>query len=525
MGWFKNMIMKVLKIQPARDRDIVIKEPLTFAANVMKNRIWYRGDPSELDQFFRKSAVDDVTKSRFWAAVPSQGYIRKFHSGIPSIIAERLSDIVIADIDSISVNGHKAKEGDTGIWEEIAKDNNFTDILSEAIIETLVTGDGAFKISINTDVSGVPIIEYFSGENVEYLKENGRLKEVWFYTVYGVEPSIYKLKSIYGKGYIRYELYQESGKQVELSAIPETARLQDIEYDSDFIMAVPMMYFKSPKFKGRGRSIFDGKSDSFDALDETLSQWVDAIRDGRVNKYIPTDLIPRNENTGELLIPNSFDNKFIKIQSGMSENGEGNKIEVVQPLINYEAYVNTYSSNLDMCLQGIISPATLGIDLKKTDNALAQREKEKVTLYTRGKIIDSLTEVVPELIEIVLQVNDLLYGRRVKEYEAMVEFGEYGSPTFEQTVETIGKASQYELMSIETKVDALWGDRKDDNWKKKEVKRLKAEQGIADVEEPGVNMAAGDFVVNGGVTDEGKGGKPNIQNEPAGVPGASEGSK
>lgn len=524
MGWLKNMIAKMLKIQPARDRQIVIKEPLSFGGNVMKNRIWYRGDPSELDQFFKASAVDDVSRSRFWAAVPSCGYVRKFHSGLPAIIAERLSDIVVSDIDSITVNDDSPKEGDTKVWEDIAKENDFDDILSSAIVETLVTGDGAFRVSINTDISKYPLIEYYSGENVEYYRENGRLKEIWFNTFYEQGQKTYKLRSIYGRGYIRHKLYDEGGKEVVLSALEETRGLADVTFPGDFILGVPMTYFKSPKFAGRGRSIYDGKSDSFDALDETISQWVDAIRDGRVNKYIPTDMIPRDGVHGDLLTPNPFDNKFIKVKSTMSENGDGDKIEVVQPAINYEAYVETYASNLDMCLQGIISPATLGIDLKKTDNAESQREKEKATLYTRGKIVDALTEDIPQLITVVMQANDLLYGRNPGEYEAVIEFGEYGSPTFEQTVKTVGEASQSNLMSTETKVDALWGDRKDEDWKAEEVKRLKMEQGIAEVEEPGIRQEAGGFMI-GGEKFEGENRTQNIPDDQEGVSGTAGGGK
>lgn len=527
MGWVKNIIIKALKIQPARERAIVIKEPLSFTGNAMKNRIWYRGDPSELEQFFKSSAVDNVTLSRFWAAVPNQKWVRKFHSGLPSIIVERLSDIVVADIDSISVNGCKAKEGDTKVWEDIAKDNSFNAILSNAIIETLVVGDGAFKISFNTDISEYPIIDYYSGENVEYCRECGRIKEIWFYDAYSKGSKEYRLKTIYGKGYVRHELYEQSGKMAELSEIQETAGLQECTYESRIILAIPMSYFQSPKFKGRGKSIYDGKSDSFDALDETISQWVDAIRDGRVDKYIPSDLIPRDPENGELLTPNPFDNNFIKVNGGFGEDKNGSKIEVVQPQISYEAYVNTYASNVDMCLQGIISPSTLGIDLKKTDNAESQREKEKTTLYTRGKIIDSLSEVIPQLISTVMQANDILYGRRPREYSAVIEFGEYGSPTFEQTVETVGKASQYGIMSIEAKVDSLWGDRKDEEWKEEEVSRLKAEQGIQGMKEPGVNMEAGEFAVNvkGGVHDAGKSGKQAVSDVTEGIQRAIKNSK
>ena len=43
-------------------------------------------------------------------------------------------------------------------------------------------------------------------------------------------------------------------------------------------------------------------------------------------------------------------------------------------------------------------------------------------------------------------------------------------------------------MSIEASIDELYGDSRGDEWKKAEVARLKAEQGIVDMEEPAVNM-------------------------------------
>jgi hypothetical protein len=82
--------------------------------------------------------------------------------------------------------------------------------------------------------------------------------------------------------------------------------------------------------------------------------------------------------------PNPFDNQFIKLNAVMSEDKKG-QIDFVQPEILYEAFVSTYANALDMCLQGIMSPSTLGIDLKKLDNAEAQREKEKATLLHQGQ--------------------------------------------------------------------------------------------------------------------------------------------
>ena len=50
-------------------------------------------------------------------------------------------------------------------------------------------------------------------------------------------------------------------------------------------------------------------------------------------------------------------------------------------------------------------------------------------------------------------------------------------------------------MSVEASVDELYGDSKDDKWKNEEVARLKAEQGITEIEEPDVNMRRNEFLV------------------------------
>lgn len=483
MGWFKSMLtkaaIKYLNVQPALTNPITIQEAYTFETNVIRNKLWYRGEPYELDQFFKNISSDPVNKARFWSAVPSEDLsIRKIHSGLPAMIADKLSDIVVADLDSIEVTG----ENDNTLWEEIRKDNKFDDMLGDIIATTLVSGDGAFKLSIDTEISKYPIIEFFDGDKVEYITQRGRLKEIKFYTFYTKNNRQYKLSETYGKGYINYNLYDSNGNEVSLNTLDETRELGNATYKGDFIMAVPLMFFKSPKFEGRGKSIFDNKSDAFDALDEVISQWIDAIRDGRVQKYIPEDLVPKDIN-GNLMKPNPFDNRFLKVGSSLAEDAK-NEIDMKQANINYEAYVESYSNAIDMCLQGIISPSTLGIDLKKTDNAEAQREKEKTTLYTRGKMVDILTEVIPELVNIILKTNDVLNKKNTGEYEVSIVFGEYASPSFDTVVETVGKAKTYGVMSIEQCIEEMYGDTWTDEEKEEEIKRIKEQNGYLVAEEP-----------------------------------------
>lgn len=144
-----------------------------------------------------------------------------------------------------------------------------------------------------------------------------------------------------------------------------------------------------------------------------------------------------------------------------------------------------YITALDLCLQGLISPSTLGIDTKKLDNAEAQREKEKVTQYTRNKVIRVLEKVLPQVATIALMTYDKANNSVAGEYTATADFGEYSSPSFEAVVETVSKARPGQpVMSIEKSVDELYGDSLTEEEKEEEIKRLKEEAGIIEKNEP-----------------------------------------
>lgn len=509
MNWIQNFIIRLFRIEPARDKQITIIEPHTFRENVIRNKLWYQGDSAELEQYYKKTARWNVEKARFWAA-DAQGNVRKMHSGIVSAVIDRYKDIIVSDLDAVDF-GEGSGNTET-LWEEIFEKSSLNDVIGEAVTGVLASGDGAFKITAD-QCSPYPIIEFYDAENVDYIYNHSMLREIKFYTSYRNGSRELRLEETYGYGYVTYKLYDDAGREVPMTMIPETAHLIDIGIEGDLMLAVPIKILPSNRYKNRGKALFDNKTDVLDGLDEVISQWMDAIRMGRIKRYIPENLIPRDPDTGELLPANPFDNDFIAIGDSMAEKAK-QQVEVSQPQISYEAYLNSYTSFLDMVLQGIMSPSTLGIDLKKTDNAESQREKEKVTLHVRNKIVDALNESLPKLFTVILQCYDLMCGRTPGEYEPSVKFGEYASPDFGTTVDTVGKAKQYGVMSLETSVDQLYGDTWTEEEKEEEVARLKAEQGIMEIREPEINMSAGDFQVKVGEQNAGKGIKQNLPDEP-----------
>lgn len=473
----KNAIRSFLNLTSANGLQIQIDELLDFEANTFVNEIWFRGDSYELEQLYK--SIPDY-KYSFWGATSTRGLeIRKIHTGLPKIIVNTLTNVCVDDMQDIKIE-NIGKDND---WKEIEKENDFKNLVKKAVKKALVTGDGAFKISIDTEVSQYPILEFYEADRIEVKRERGRIKEIRFKKQFNKQGVSYVLKECYGYGYIEYKLYDAYNNEISLDKLEKTKDLQNVYFDKSLIMAEYLSFFASDKWEGRGQSIFDSKRDNFDALDEAWSQWIDALRANRTKTYIPEDLLPRDINTGAIRAGNAFDNRFIATGTPMQENAQS-KIDTVNGAIDYNSYLSTYITALDLCLQGIISPSTLGIDTKKLDNAEAQREKEKTTLYTRQTIIYSLQNCVEKLVDKVFKVINIMNNTALEDTEISVSFGEYANPSFESQIETVGKAKTQGVMSIESIVEELYGDSKTEEWKQEEVRRIKNEQGITELEEP-----------------------------------------
>lgn len=479
----KEAVRNFLEIDTSNGVSVTIRQLMDFEAETFKNRIWYRGRSNELEQLYR-SLNDEMGNTHFWGSRPTTGTkLRKIHTGLPGLIVDVLTDVCIDDLNSIDAG--KRQED----WDAIAEDNKFAKILSRAVKDTLYLGDGAFKFSYDSAISSFPIIEFFPADRVDFVYDRGRLIEITFKTKKHIKHKAYTLKEHYTKEGITYTLENFEGKEVDMSDFEEFQNLQPITNNAAFMAAVPLMLKESATYEGRGKSIFDGKHEAFDSFDEVYSQWMLAIRKGQIKTYIPDVFLPRDPKTGEIRAYNDFDNDFIQLESDMSE-GSTKQISTTQGEIQYEALLASYCTALDLCLQGLISPSTLGIDVKKLDNAEAQREKEKATLYTRNKVLSVLVETIPEVVKTALAFYDNLSNKAFTDIDVVLNFGGYANPSFEAQVETIGKASQYGIMSIETQVEELYGDDKDEDWKAEEVERIKAEKGITEMDEPAVNIDA-----------------------------------
>ena len=111
--------------------------------------------------------------------------------------------------------------------------------------------------------------------------------------------------------------------------------------------------------------------------------------------------------------------------------------------------------------------------------------------------MQALQNTLPAVVSACINANNILHNQALEEVKVNIPFGEYANPSFESQVETVAKAKQSGIMSIERCVEELYGDSLDEHCKQEEVARLKAEQGIQELEEPAVNLESGGFTVQG----------------------------
>ena len=170
-----------------------------------------------------------------------------------------------------------------------------------------------------------------------------------------------------------------------------------------------------------------------------------------------------------MIKPNPFNFRYIKLAEGVDLSSQ--QIQSSTPDSNYQAHVEAINSALDQCLLGIVSPATLGINIAANSSGESQKEKKDITAITRNHITDRLEKIIRELVKRIIIVAT---GFKMNDFEVDFSFGEYAALDFGSKIAIMATARPGQaVMSTEAAVEELWGDSKDEEWKKEEIARLK----------------------------------------------------
>lgn len=486
----------VLKTKrPDDDRTTFINDNEKLGRMKLKEyNVWYDGDGDELLNFYTRENYIGFNyepfymrnkKNYFWAISSTEAQIKRTHSGQPRNIVDTLVNIMPFPLISAGENTKnlQAVVRESGL-EQVYKD--------EQLPLTLVEGWGCWKINWDKDVSDYPSVEYVSAENVDFIYKSGKIIGIVFKNYYTSDKKRYLLletrsiewrpNSSAAEGsegervlVITNELYElpmnmaatdddTPLKKVDLKTVPELESVEErIEIGPfDKLFAVPCVLLGNTSRQwGYGRSIFTGKIDLFDDLDQALSQSSNAVRLSTPIEYIDEEYLERDKN-GLPKKPKAYDRKYVMMKGQKNGDGvaTGQPVQITQPSVEFSRYSDHAVQILLQILNGILSPATLGIDIAKKDNAAAQREKEKVTIFTRNALINGEERILRSLMEQMLMAKEFMDTGAVSvhAYDISVKFNEFADDSFENKLEALGKAYDMEEISTDMYLNKLYGD-------------------------------------------------------------------
>ena len=460
--------------------------------------VWYAGDSAQILNFYTRADFIDFNydpiynrnmRNLFWAQSASEQDYKRTHSGVPRVIVDTLSGIVSVPHISSTNKTYNAR------LKQILKDNNYEELLGqEARPLTLVGGWGGWKINFDEDLSDTPILLFYRAESVDFIYRNRRLACI-VYQDYYTDDDDNKYVLFETRRLERREIVDEATgiRAKKMCLIIEKELFKYLSEDSEHIQKVPLdtlpelrdthpclIIENCPYFLGApsiyyydstglcpGRSIFTGKIDLFDDLDKELSQKSNAVTRSTPIEYIDSQYLERDENTGQPLQPKAYDRKYIMVASVLTGDGQMARqpVTVTQPQINFSQYSEAAIQTVIQICNGIMSPATIGLDIAKKDNADAQREKEKVTIFTRNGLIGTEQPVQVSLMIQLLIADQLLHSEEEynkielpeteEDWGISVKYDEFADASFEAKLETVMTGWQGGILSDDMAIEYL----------------------------------------------------------------------
>ena len=469
------------------ERAVNNMQSLILAIEQEENYLWYKGNPDYLMWFYTRGIVENGYQNIFnqylarnwvnyyWTKSALEDGIKRTHSGLPRqaivFLDRALGDPII-----------KCKDADKDrLLEKIFKANNGNATMSKQKRLDMAIGDGAYIVSIDQAISDYPIFEYIDGRDCQFECIGDKITAVIFCKRYTYNDTIYtcferrttERKKGVLKGYKTYAVNEralfvnDSKKgfiQVPLKSIPQTENLEekDVFKDIPYMLAVPCIREIDDETK-RGVSMYRGRIDLFDDLDQSLSMESNTLRASTPVEYIDSNLLEKDKE-GKVIIPSTFGKQFVIYKGAENYNQTPQQIQTTFYNIDFNKLSVESQENVSRCLNGWISPASFGFDISRKDNALAQREKEKITLQTLKDFKEYEVDILEQLGKVLLTCYDLMTKSKYEyiDYEIEVSFKDYATPSLSEKINTYKDAVKDGVMSVDRFIQECYGEESEE---------------------------------------------------------------
>jgi len=530
MGWFGNYMDKKIDIKlnqalnvfkyEVPGKEIMLPKYLLFKQK--EYEVWAGGNPIDLLKFYGTYNIvpgeyDSTSRQLFWEWVRGINNVPKLHFPTADIIMNFMKSLIFAeklDINVVVYSDEKKTEEDenkskeiTQILQDTLDDNDMDEIYQTSVMLETYSGSLAYKIVFNKEASDYAIFIPYPAERFKLSSILGRIQEIIFEDSYVQDKKKYLLKSHYGKGYIKYELWEcdSAGnlkKQVPVDTLEELKEgYKDIIITSDGVTPIPVMlatfkknrttttYFSGTEYGG---SDFEGLTDTFHMIDELYSQKNLYIRRARPMITMSDRFLKKDDESKEI-IPKEFELDTI-ITRGDESTTNLNKPERDLPELKLQQYDASIKEEVKNCWLKIgISYTSANLEANSANASGVSLEiKERSTIIVRSNKIKLWDKFLQTTYRVGMIFNSLENAKQTKQdddtimyqiddtfdYKYMIEFPVYNNQTFNERVDDAVKALNGGVYDNRRAVEhALRYSKYTQEEKDEILKNIKIEQG------------------------------------------------
>lgn len=438
-----------------------IRSPKVYQFNLAQNLALLSDDPSTIRRFFQVE-LPTYFSDAWIIQTAGNMFLRYYQQGQAFAYFGIIPMIVNAKVNLVASNGFKCESDDEELDEqlnELIKEAELEEKFCEGVYWESGIGDVAFRVSYCPEVSDKPIIDVIEPQFLDVNYFRGKVKSYVIKTVSVDNPGC-ELHEIYSKdkqGYLQIDYrFKLDGEYVDPAnesmmkqcMIDCKVSIEDIAHRSFPFKFFPIVFKKNDNYNRlyrgeRGVPDIQGLVMIEDALTETLSDLVDAIRKGGIKIFIDDSLLPQDIDGNDQPF-NQFNKTIITTKGGAAPGANTELYKVVQGKIEWQAFLESIKMLMSTAINKAgLSPTTLGLTGLESINSSqeAQDAREKPSMRKREIALNSWRTTLTELFNRYLQISDYIDGRDIGDYSDLINitFNEYTNPTVESVTDVLVK--------------------------------------------------------------------------------------
>lgn len=454
-----------------------LRSPAVYQYNMAENLALLSNDVSTIRRFYQVGIARYFQDT--WLAEEARNkFLGHYEAGQAFAYFGLIPMIVQGVVNLVASNGFECKSDNAEVDEVLNRIKDRLELekkFADGVWLESGLGDCAFRISYHKDIDKYAQVDIVEPQFMEVNYKHGKIKSIVIKEVSEQDPN-YELREIHYKnadGYacIKYKFWFDGGyvEETDENKIKE-CRLMFPDEEVDLTpMVFPLrdllVVFKknnnaSKIYRGeRGVPDIQGLASIEDALTETISDLIDAIRKGGVKEYISDQLLPQDID-GRTQAFDPF-NKTIITTKGSSTPAESTELhKVVQSDIHWEAYTRTIQNLMSVAINKAgLAPTTLGLTGLESINSSAESQdaREKTSMRKRALSLLGWEKTLKQVLNILLQCEDCIAGCEPMDYWELINisFNEYTNPTLENITDVLATQVSTGLKSRQTAIQEL----------------------------------------------------------------------